>query len=70
MPDGIPRLSKNYSFSDNLCSDERRTRTSEGIPCTIILYHHACALRFSGSCASTIAPNISTQPKISRADSA
>ena len=35
-----------------------------------ILYHHACALRFSGSCASTIAPNISTQPKISRADSA
>ena len=33
-------------------------------------YNHTCALRFSGSCASTIAPNISTQPKISRADSA
>ena len=39
-------------------------------PVLYSIYNYAFAFAFSGSCASTIAQNISTQPKISRAVSA
>ena len=37
---------------------------------SVCLLHYTLCFFRSGSCASTIAPNISTQPKISRPDSA